>query len=511
MSGKINTAVILAAGNGARLSGGDASKAPSKPLTRVAGLPLIARTMLTLKEEGIDNFVVVTGYKGEQVEEYIQSQRSGRLQGLNIQTVRNERWKSSNGLSVLAAQPLIKSDFLLTMSDHVFQKEMARTLLKSRRIPDGAILAVDRKIKDIFDLDDATKVLVDNSDRIVDIGKELPAYNCIDTGLFKCTTGLFDALEQAKLERGGDCSLSDGIKRLAGDGKMGTCDIGSAWWQDVDTPGALHFAEKMLFNSCRKPVDGIVARYINRNISLSISRMLVNKPVTPNFMSIITFTLGVLAALAVTQGTYWWFLAGAILMQANSILDGVDGELARVRFQKSRLGEWLDTISDDLSNILFFTGLAVGASRMEIGGGSHYLVLGMIAVVGLFFSSMIFYKEIFDKKSGDLYSIDWSFDNKSESVEKPGLFTTLVSWLRYTMKKDFFIALFLVMAILGILPWALYLGAGGGIAILVAAVARKLKRKNYQTASTATTAAATATATATAGVSESSSSNLSVA
>ena len=93
-------------------------------------------------------------------------------------------------------------------------------------------------------MDDATKVLSDDG-RIVSIGKQITDYNCIDTGVFVCTKGLLVSLNKYyKLH--GDTSISDGVQELSSTGRMVTVDIGDGFWQDVDTPEMLAYAEKVL-------------------------------------------------------------------------------------------------------------------------------------------------------------------------------------------------------------------------------------------------------------------------
>jgi choline kinase len=162
--------------------------------------------------------------------------------GLEPSFIENRDWQKQNGISVLAAANHITSPFLLTMSDHLFDQSIVDLLLCNAAL-DELNLAIDRKLDSIFDSDDAMKVQT-RRDRISEIGKDLTAYDAIDTGLFVCSLNIFDYLERVK--RDGDCSLADGVRSMASDGKARAIDIGDAWWQDIDTPEMLAQAEKHL-------------------------------------------------------------------------------------------------------------------------------------------------------------------------------------------------------------------------------------------------------------------------
>jgi hypothetical protein len=119
------------------------------------------------------------------------------------------------------------------MSDHLFDQSILDLLLHNPAL-DELNLAIDRKVDSIFDSDDAMKVQT-RGDRILEIGKDLVNYDAIDTGFFVCPLNIFNHLERAK--RDGDCSLADGVRSMALEGKARAVDIGSAWWQDIDGNG----------------------------------------------------------------------------------------------------------------------------------------------------------------------------------------------------------------------------------------------------------------------------------
>ena len=100
------------------------------------------------------------------------------------------------------------------------------------------------QLETIFDMDDATKVLA-RGRKLTKIGKQLAEFNCIDTGLFVCSRALLEALGAVYRDQG-DASLSAGVQRLAAAGRMTVVDIGSGFWQDIDTPAMLEHAERRL-------------------------------------------------------------------------------------------------------------------------------------------------------------------------------------------------------------------------------------------------------------------------
>ena len=145
----------------------------------------------------------------------------------------------------LAAAGHLSKPFLLTMSDHLFDAAVVDRLLDSFD-SDFLNIGVDQKLDSIFDLEDAMKVRM-RGNRIIDIGKNLRAYDAIDTGLFVCPLEIFDYLERAKSRSvASDCSLAEGARLMAGDDKVRAIDIGDGWWQDVDTPEMLGQAEKKM-------------------------------------------------------------------------------------------------------------------------------------------------------------------------------------------------------------------------------------------------------------------------
>jgi 1L-myo-inositol 1-phosphate cytidylyltransferase len=233
----VNQCLILAAGNGSRIA--SVANGVPKPLVPLCGVPLLEHVMTTSREAGIERFVIVAGYRADLIRRWL-SERS--MDGTSVTLIENLQYQKANGVSALAAKTELDQPFLLLMSDHIFEPKTAKALLRQPLADDEVILAVDSKIDRVFDLDDATKVQR-KGNYIVGIGKDLPGYDALDTGMFLCSPTLFDRLEAAR--KNGDCSLSDGMRRLAQDWKLRAFDIGDGHWQDVDSPQALAHAEEI--------------------------------------------------------------------------------------------------------------------------------------------------------------------------------------------------------------------------------------------------------------------------
>lgn len=232
--------VIVAAGQGTRLR----SIAASKPLARIGGAPLIEHVVRLAAAGGASDFVVVTGYAAEPIEAFLPG--LAERAGVPIATTSNPEWERPNGLSVLAAAPLLAGEFILLMSDHLFDPAVLRRLLETRR-PDAALtLGADHRIaRPELDLDDATKLKLGGDGRILRIGKTLEDYDAVDTGLFVTGPRLLDALRES-IAAGGAGSISEGVQRLADEGAAFTFDTGEGWWLDVDDAPAFRRAEREL-------------------------------------------------------------------------------------------------------------------------------------------------------------------------------------------------------------------------------------------------------------------------
>ena len=372
-------ALVLAAGLGLRLR--PRTEIP-KPLTTVLGLTLAERVVCILEATGVRRFLVTLGHEAERVRAHFSD--IARRRGVAVDFVEAESWERGNGASTLAAKGRTgDAPFFLVMTDHLFDPGIARALADDPPAPGEICLAVDRDKDGIFDLDDVTRVKIDDG-RIQAIEKNLDDWDAGDTGIMLCTSGLFEGLERAAARN--MHGLSDGLRELAGEGRAKTVDVTGMPWLDVDTPEALREAERRLMrDQGRKTRDGPVARHLNRPVSRWLSRYLVRTTVTPNQVSLASWILSCVAAGLMALGGYPALAAGGALAQLASIIDGCDGEIARLKYSQSKFGGWFDAVLDRYADAFLLFGLMWHAFAST--GAYLPLLLGFAAIVGSFLNS----------------------------------------------------------------------------------------------------------------------------
>ena len=151
----------------------------------------------------------------------------------------------------------------------------------------------------------------------------------------------------------------------------------------IRTTDELRAAEQVIRRSSYKTTDNTLARF-NRKISLPISVALIRTPLTPNQLSVLLVAVGFYSAWLFSVGHYVAGVVGASLSLAASILDGCDGEIARLKYQESALGCWIETFGDYSYYIAIFIGLMIGAVRQTHIEGFYWI--GGLALAGTLIS-----------------------------------------------------------------------------------------------------------------------------
>ena len=226
-------AVIIAAGTGSRLWP-HTNQVPKTLLPCGQGtiLSQIMRNFVTI---GITEFVIVVGFGAKQIVEYVATAGLGA----HVTFVENPDWHRGNGLSVHLVRGMTGVEsFLLSMSDHLVAPPALARLMNAQS--DHNLLLVDPRIDNVFDLPDATKVLLEGA-HITSIGKDLVDFNAIDCGIFRLDERFFEAMGCAI--RQGQESISEGVHRLIAARAFGGVLLPEgSHWIDIDTPEAYAYA-----------------------------------------------------------------------------------------------------------------------------------------------------------------------------------------------------------------------------------------------------------------------------
>ncbi len=390
--------LILAAGEGFRLSK-IAGESP-KSLLCVAGVPIIERILRSIRELEIDKIHIVLGYNGDKIIERI----GNSYEGVHIQYIENPEWKKGNLYSLFVAKEFLKENFLLLMSDHLFDPRIVRHITEQKIGSDAVILAVDKcKAKH-----EDGKVLVGNG-KIQDIGKDLKDYNCVDTGIFLCSPKIFHYAEKAL--RNGSSELAEGIKYAAEEGQARTFGINliplhlpkmrkdvKPYWIDIDTPKNLTKAKEIIVESSAKEASDLLAHYFHRPIENSIVGHLSDTRITPNQVTIL---VNIVAYTVTALFFFGHLLMASILTFVVGIMDGLDGKLARVKGKSTKLGT-LEHPFDLLYEFFWIASLGLFLSNTLQSTTPATLAILSIIVIA-------FYRQVYDRfgrtmgKSLDVY------------------------------------------------------------------------------------------------------------
>lgn len=353
------------------------------------GLSLIERVILTARQVGIDELVIVIGYLGEKIKEKL---GNGNRYGVKIAYIENKEWEKGNGVSVLKAKKALNENFVLLMSDHIFDDRILKELI-NYDTKSSVVLAIDRRKPLLGD----TKVLEKEGRKIADIGKNIEESNCIDTGIFLCSPKIFHYIEETVKE--GKTELAHGIAKAAKNKDAKIFDITQIesyaskmrkeikpWWIDIDTEKDLIKAKEMIIeNSSKNPSDAL-AYYVHKPIENKLVAFISNWPITPNQLTIM---VNILAYTATALFFFGYLLPASILTFVVGIADGLDGKLARVKLKSSKLGS-LEHSFDLLFEFSWFIAL----SWFLFGSTQSVIPLILCIFIILFIA---FYRHIYDQ------------------------------------------------------------------------------------------------------------------
>jgi hypothetical protein len=328
---------------------------------------------------------------------------------------------------------------------------------RGARMRVGGLRVLDRTLRQLGRLRDARVTIV--SDGSIKLPKRLPSHVEV-----RVTENPRALVAELKAQQDDPIVINADVVRVQGN----RLDRGTR----VVDRASRRLAEDAVFEDLMRGDLGLVARVINKKISFRLTRyLLVHLPFTPNMVTLFAGLVGLCGAVLISTGTYEHVLLGFLLAQAQSILDGCDGELARVRFQQTSVGEWLDTIVDDLLNIALvlaigvalwrkgapigdFKDIKVGNALAALNGGTFLDMKMALAAAGmLLFYNFVAYRELIKQgEGGEVLKIRWWFAYGQSLKSMSGAGAGPLKGILTIGKRDFFIFAWLVLAYFDLLP-----------------------------------------------------------
>jgi phosphatidylglycerophosphate synthase len=297
--------------------------------------------------------------------------------------------------TILAAQKLHPAR-IIVVADHTTRKSVQPELITTGRLP-SSVQWID-EINDTFlpqrshfaasQAGSRRLVLIDgNTSYNPALIRQASEWNDPDkamaltsgdrfVGIYALPVALMSELTEHSTHDG---SLERLHASLTAHDSLVSVDVGEDQWQRVSAEKQRGIAEKKLDRWLIKPTDGLYAR-LNRKISIPISRQLIKLPITANMVSIFTLGVGFCSAVFFALGGYWNTLLGAFLCLFSSILDGCDGEVARLKLLESDFGCWLETVCDYVFYLFLLVGITIGQVRSS--GSKASLVAGGLLLFG---------------------------------------------------------------------------------------------------------------------------------
>jgi len=253
------------------------------------------------------------------------------------------------------------------------------------------------------------------------------------------------------------------MQTLARDAGVSTVQIEAGYWNRVPDIRSAKATKWGLLQRLRWRQGGAVAHYLNRPISIRLSYFLVETPITPNQTTVVTFLIGVVGIWLMLQpGGYWGAVFGLALLHINSVFDGIDGELARLKHLSSSFGAYLDSVCDELLNSALMIAAGYNLTHRPDAIGTPFLALGTFAGV----ASWLYASTHWHCKLKHGLGLYWWFE-----ADKPRAHVqasnSAFSYFKRMFQKDGLLFLFLIAGIVDRMDVFLYLSAVAGLLILV--------------------------------------------
>jgi CDP-L-myo-inositol myo-inositolphosphotransferase len=377
-----------------------AVRPPAAERTALFGLTPVERTALAFARAGVRRFVLAGDPRA--VAELARILAAGPCRRLRV--------RSADSLSLACAGD---GPVLLARADCHYDRQLVARFVAETEGAAEPVVAVDFRPEAAARgeaLPQATVWSREPRARIQRVGRRLVGADGVLVGLALATPAFVRAIERgaaAGEDDGEDAAPPDPERAwLRGLSALLEREPVASWavverWQPVQRAEDVPRARREVLAGAVRVTDGIIARHLNRPISLRITERLLARPVKPWQVSVASFATTLAAGLSFAIGHA---TTGGLLAQAASVLDGVDGELARVRYQDSAFGGLYDALLDRVGEAAVIGGMTAYAWAM--GAGALAVALGFAALAGNSLSMLV------KEKYGTQFRRPWAVERE---------------------------------------------------------------------------------------------------
>ncbi len=405
----MKNAIVFCSGTGT--NGEDLSRFPSK---YIAQIPQLKRIIINCQRAGIEQFHVVTD-------------NPGFLKNLLID------------------DPRITSDINWVFPGEPVSIDSGRVLVLESSVVVTNSSSLEKFISDLSDcLPDELSLLVEqDADPVVGMDRKT-GYVTRYFGGGSSVFGVFSVNFTEIAALLSSAGLDTWLGQEAARSRIKNFSADSGYWYRLsDTKESRKEAERIIFSHVGKTATGWIARNINGRMSLPLSKLLIKTSLTPNAVSVLINLIGVLCGPFYALGHP---VLGALFMQAATVLDRCDGEVARIKLMETKKGQWVDTISDQFTVFSFLIGVPIGYYLQT--GSTLAVVLGSYNIIVLIlFLIWSFYFLIKYTNSGSLvayFEIDKHINDEELSLPRK-----LLARLRFLGRRNYYSAGLVLIAIIG--------------------------------------------------------------
>jgi phosphatidylglycerophosphate synthase len=345
---------------------------------KVARVPLLHRILLSGYKAGIREWLVVAWHNAQRV--CTSLEHNAKLAGISWQVFDLEH---ANATSLVRALP--HEELIVVTGTAVFDHRVLMELQQT----EGTVLCVVAPESTTADVTSEGIALCEQQ-FILGPATSPPAYRA--TGLLRCHGKLLGRVMQEAWDtvQQAPNPLWPLLLRLLDSTRIKALDVSQHPWVPLTVPleASVAAAEAQLLRSLGREGDSLLVRVFDRRISQALTKRLVRTRVRPNQLTVFSALLGLSGACLLAQPSRLMQVLGSLLFFTSTIIDGCDGEIARLTFQESDFGAKLDLIMDNVVHICLFSGIALGLYWEE--HNTLYLWLGGLTLGGTL-SSMAMY------------------------------------------------------------------------------------------------------------------------